>query len=473
MKKNLTLLFAGVLGLLAACSAPESELTPDKAIELTPDEAREIAKEAYIYANPVVDLYRVMYTYFVDKDGSEYKAPWNQLKNIARVYTSDDRAIQTPNSDTPYSFIGFDLRSEPMVLIVPEIEEGRYFSIQLNDLYTHIFDYIGTRATGNGGGTFLIAGPNWKGNEPDGITKVIHSETEFAMAGYRTQLFNAEDLKNVKKIQAGYKAMPLSEYLGEPAAEAAASIDFVKPLTADGIKKSPEVFSQLNFVLQFCPPHKSEAELMKRFAKLNIGAGKKFKFSDFTPEIQQAIGQGIGDAWAEFMALKDRASQGEVGSAEIFGSREHLQNNYLYRMTASVLGLLGNAAAEALYPSYYVDADGQKLDGANNYTIYFAEGHLPPVKAFWSMTMYEQPSSLMVANPINRYLINSPMLSQFKRDASGGITIYVQNKSPGKDKESNWLPAPDGPFSVVARLYWPDEEALDGSWKQPPMLKVE
>lgn len=211
---------------------------------------------------------------------------------------------------------------------------------------------------------------------------------------------------------------------------------------------------------------------MQQFAKLNIGAGKEFKFSEFTPEIQQAIEQGIGDAWAEFTALKDRASKGEVGSADIFGSREHLQNNYLYRMTASVLGLLGNAAREAIYPTYYVDADGHKLDGANKYTIHFAKDRLPPVKAFWSMTMYEQPSSLLVANPINRYLVNSSMLSQFKRDAKGGITIYVQNKSPGKEKESNWLPAPNGPFSVVARLYWPDIKALDGTWELPPMLKV-
>ena len=464
MKKSLLLLLVCVISILV--------VNAQQGTKLTPKEAREITKEAYIYANPAVDIYRIMYTYFVDKDNPEYKAPWNQIKNIARVYTSDDRAIQTANSDTPYSFVGFDLRSEPMVLIVPKIEEGRYFSIQLNDLYTHIFGYIGTRTTGNDGGVFLITGPNWQGSVPDGITKVIHSETELAISGYRTQLFNPEDLENVKKIQAGYKAIPLSEYLGEPAPEAAAAIDFLKPLTADEIKKSPEVFSQLNYILQFCPPHESETELMKRFEKLNIGAGKTFNFSEFKPEIQQAIGEGIGDAWGDFLALKDRGNKGEIGSAEIFGSREHLQNNYLYRMTAAVLGILGNAAEEAIYPSYYVDADGEKLDGANKYTIYFTKDNLPPVHAFWSMTMYEQPSSLMVANPINRYLINSPMLSEFKWDAKGGITIYVQNESPGKDKESNWLPAPGGPFSVIARLYWPDEKALDGTWKLPPMLKV-
>ncbi|MBA7704647.1 hypothetical protein ES703_113464 [subsurface metagenome] len=211
MKKIGLILSFFALVMLLGCTKEEPVETQKK--ETAPEEAREIAKEAYIYANPAVDLYRVMYTYFVDKDNPEFKAPWNQIKNIARVYTSDDRTVQTANSDTPYSFVGFDLRSEPMVLIVPKIEEGRYFSIQLNDLYTHIFGYIGTRTTGNDEGVFLIAGPDWKGKVPKGITKVIRSETELALSGYRTQLFNPEDLENVKKIQAGYKAIPLSEYL--------------------------------------------------------------------------------------------------------------------------------------------------------------------------------------------------------------------------------------------------------------------
>ena len=158
-------------------------------------ETREIAKEAYTYANPVVDSYRILYSSFVDRNDPEYKAPWNQLKNIARVYTPHDKAVQTPNSDTPYSWLGLDLRTEPLVLTVPQIEQGRYYSIQLIDLYTHIFDYIGTRTTGNDGGSFLIAGPSWQGKTPDGITKIIRSETDLAVALYRTQLFNPDDLK--------------------------------------------------------------------------------------------------------------------------------------------------------------------------------------------------------------------------------------------------------------------------------------
>ena len=222
----------------------------------------------------MVDSYRIQYAYFVDRESPEFKAPWNQLHNIPRVYTPDDKAVQTPNSDTPYSLVGMDLRAEPIVLTVPAIEKERYFSIQLIDAYTFNFDYIGSRTTGNDGGSFLIAGPGWKGETPKGVKKVIRSETELVLAVYRTQLFNPGDLDNVKKVQAGYKAQPLSAFLGSPRPKAAPAIDFIKPLTPEAQKTSLEFFNVLNFVLQFCPTHPSETELMARFAKIGVGAGR-------------------------------------------------------------------------------------------------------------------------------------------------------------------------------------------------------
>src|SRR5580704_7903138 len=168
---------------------------------VTPAQARAIAKEAYVYGYPMVDSYRIQYAYFVDRGNPEYKAPWNQIRNFSRVFTPEDKAVQTPNSDTPYSFLGMDLRAEPVVLTVPPIEEERYFSIQLIDAYTFNFDYIGSRSTGNDGGRFLIAGPDWKGDEPPkGVKKVIRAETELVLAPYRTQLFNPGDIDNVKKV---------------------------------------------------------------------------------------------------------------------------------------------------------------------------------------------------------------------------------------------------------------------------------
>jgi hypothetical protein len=454
---------------IGGCQNP----TAAEARALTPEDARAIAKEAYIYANPVVDNYRVFHGAFVDEANPEYKTPINQLVNLARVYTHEDRAVQTPNSDTPYSWLALDLRAEPYVLTVPKIEEERYFSIQLIDLYTHNFAYVGSRATGNDGGHFLIAGPGWKGDVPEGITKAIHAETELVIAVYRTQLFNPADIDNVKAVQAGYQAQPLSAFLGQPAPEAAPAIDFIAPLTREEITESPRVFQQLNFVLQFCPTHPSEQATMARFTQLGIGAGETFDWDAFSPDIQEAIGQGIADAWADFTALKERADAGEIGSGDVFGTREHLQNNYLHRMAGAVLGIWGNSEAEAIYPSYYIDADGEKLDGAERYTLRFAPGELPPVHSFWSLTMYELPESLMVENPINRYLLNSPMLDDFVRDDDGGITLYLQHDSPGEELEPNWLPAPKGPFSAVMRLYWPKPEALDGTWSMPPLERVE
>ena len=460
-----------LMGVLIAVFAFLSSCT-QKEKEVTPEEARAIAKEAYIYGNPAVDGYRIMYSYFVDSSSPDYKAGWNEIKNIPRVYTHEDRAVQTPNSDTPYSFLALDLRTEPMVLTVPPMEEDRYFSIQLIDLYTHNFEYLGSRTIGNDGGQFLIAGSGWNGKVPDGITKKIESETELMLSIYRTQLYNPKDLDKVKEIQEGYKVQPLSKFIGEPAPRAAPEIDFIAPLSQEEIRESPKVFEQLNFVLQFCPTHPSEKELMKRFAKLNIGAGKAFNYDSFSPEIQEAIGQGIADAWADFANLKKRADAGEVTSGEVFGTREYLQNNYLYRMAAAVLGIWGNSEAEAIYPSYYVDADGEALNGTNNYTLRFEPGELPPANSFWSLTMYELPESLLTDNPLDRYLLNSTMVDGFVRDDDGGITLYLQHESPGKDKDPNWLQAPKGPFSSIMRLYWPKEEALDGSWQLPPLKRI-
>ncbi|MDZ7624369.1 MAG: DUF1254 domain-containing protein [Ignavibacteriaceae bacterium] len=461
---NVAILLIAIISLaLTSCSR-----------EVTPEEARQISKEAYIYGFPMVDSYRIMFAYFVDKENPEYKTSFNQIKNIPRVYTPEDKAVQSPNSDTPYSMMGLDLRAEPIVLTVPLIEKDRYFSIQLVDQYTFNFDYIGSRTTGNNGGSYLIAGPNWNGEKPEGINKVFKSETEFVLAIYRTQLFNPSDLDNVIKIQDGYKAQTLSEFLGKPAPPPAPIIDFITPLTPEEEKTSLKFYDILNFWLQFCPIDPSETELMSRFAKIGIGGGMNFDSENLSPEIKEAIEQGMKDAWIELSEFeKTELVTNKVTSGDVFGTRTYLKNNYLYRFAAAVIGIFGNSKDEAMYPFYRTDAAGNALNGKeNNYTIYFAPDAFPPVNAFWSLTMYNLPQSLLAANPINRYLINSPMLPELKKDANGGVTIYIQNNSPGKEKESNWLPAPDGPFWMALRLYWPKQAALDGSWKQPPLETV-
>jgi hypothetical protein len=440
----------------------------------TPDEARAIAQEAYIYGFPLVDSYRIQYSYFVDRSSAEFKAGWNTLSNTARVFTPDDKAVQTPNSDTPYSFLGADLRAEPLVISVPAIDKSRYYSLQFIDMYTFNFAYVGSRATGSDAGHFLLAGPNWKGETPPGIKAIIRSETELAFVLYRTQLFDPGDIENVKKIQADYKVAPLSQFLATAAPPAPPAIDFIKPLSVADEKSSLEFFNVLNFILQFCPTHPSEVQLMARFAKLGIGAHGTFDTKTLTPELREAVQAGMRDAWDTFKTLKEtQIDTGKRTSADIFGTRAFQNGSHLDRMAAAILGIYGNSKDEAIYPVYFVDDGKKPLNGTHDYALRFAPDQLPPVNAFWSLTLYELPSSLLSANPLNRYLINTPMLPDLTRDENGGITLHVQHEPPGKVREANWLPAPPGPFFAVMRLYWPKPAALNGAWTPPPLLAGE
>lgn len=465
MNVMLRALIATLLLLLGFTVGHAEAQAPD----LGPAEARAIAKEAYIYGFPMVDSYRIQHAYFVDRGNAEFKATWNQIGNVGRVFTPEDRAIQGPNSDTPYSFLGADLRAEPLVLTMPEVERGRYYVAQFIDIYTHNFAYVGTRTTGNGAARYLLAGPGWKGRAPRGIRAIIRSETEFALVMYRTQLFEPADIENVRKVQAGYKVQTLSQFLGRPAPAAAPAIDFVRPLTVEEERTSPAFFDILGFLLQYAPAHPSEQALRARFVRLGIVPGKRFDVARMNPELRAAVEAGMADAWRDYAALPSHLS-----SVDFFGTRRSLQNNYLYRMAGAVRGIYGNSKDEAIYRGYLTDASGQALDGKRGrYQLRFASGQLPPVNAFWSLTMYDLPARLLVANPLKRYLINSPMLSRLARDPDGGITIYIQRESPGADKESNWLPAPDGRFLMALRAFWPKAELRDGSWSQPPMDRVD
>jgi hypothetical protein len=273
MRRILPICLALLLTTACGRSSQEGPLagTGSATASITAAEARAIAREAYIYGFPLVDSYRIQYFYSVDKTNPEYKGAWNEVHSTARVYTPDDRTVQTPNSDTPYSTVAYDLRAEPVVLVVPKMEKQRYYSLQFIDLYTHNFAYLGSRTTGNDGATVLLAGPDWKGETPKGVDSIIRSETQRGLVVYRTQLFNPSDLENVKKVQAGYTARPLSAFQGQLAPTPAPPIDFIKPLTAEQERTSPEFFEILNFVLRFCPTVPSETELMQRFRQPAAG----------------------------------------------------------------------------------------------------------------------------------------------------------------------------------------------------------
>ncbi len=432
------------------------------------NQTQSIAKQAYVYGFPLVDLYRIMFGYFIDPKSPAYKTSFNAVYNSANVYTPADTTVQTPNSDTPYSFVALDLRVQPLVLTLPAIEKSRYYSVQLVDQYTFNFDYLGSRTTGNSGGDFLIAGPEWRGSIPKGIKKLVRSDTEFAMALIRTQLIGPSDLDNVKKIQAGYAVRPLSVYMNAPGPEVPPSIAWIAPLPPKDERTSLKFFNVLSFVLWFCPTDPSEVALRKSFESIGIVPGKKFDLASMSPARQAELTAGMTAGQKEI----DVARAAVTSANDLFGSRAQMHNNYLNRAVGAQYGILGNTAAEAVYLGYDRDADGKPLVGTSKYVVRFAKGNLPPVNAFWSLTMYDLPQQLLVANPLDRYLINSPMLPTLKQDADGGITLYFQHGSPGKDKESNWLPSPAGSFLVLLRCYWPQDAILSGAWKQPPMTSV-
>lgn len=449
--------------------------------KLNPKEAKEIAKEAYVYGLPMVLNYKTMHNYVVDKKSPEYKGELNDLACMARVYTPEDKAIVTPNSDTPYCMVWGDMRAEPLVLTIPEIEKERFYEVQLVDLFTHNFAYVSTIATGNVPGKYLITGPDWKGEVPKGINEVIPCETDLFFSIIRTQLFNPDDLKNVKATQDAYRLEPLSSYLGVKSPAAAPALDYQK--WKEGDQFTAAAFTYIDFMLTLVETPQEEQALMKRFAKIGLGTEGNFDINTFSPEIQKAIEEGVKEGFAETEAFLAKESTDPLSSAKVFGTREFLNKSakenyklddlFLLRAAAAHQGIYGNSGDEAIYPTYLVDAQGDPFDASqNNYTLTFKKGELPPVKAFWSLTMYDGKTQLLIDNPLNRYLLNSPMMDQFVVTEDGSLTFYIQKESPGKKLEPNWIPAPDGPFYAVLRLYGPEKEALEGKWVNPPLVKV-
>lgn len=440
-----------------------------------------VAQEAYVYSFPMLVAYKVLYDYNVDEKSGAYVGPFNQIKNEARVYSPKDAAVSTPNSDTPYSFAQLDLRAEPMVICLPAIDPKRYYDVQLTDMYTFNFGYMGSRTTGSDAGCYMVTNAGWSGETPKDIAKVFTSETDFALTIFRTQLFNADDLPNVEKVQAGYKVEPLSAFLGTAAPAPAPAIDWPAPSAAMFGADFPKY---LNFLLQFMPDSAvpaSEQALRASFSDLGIASDKPFDAAKLSAEQQAALGAGIKAGLAQITTTSDSVGKTingwQIGAAA--GDRAFYNGNWALRAAGAKLGIYGNSEDEATYPFTRADVHAVPLDGSqHNYTLTFPAGQLPPVNAFWSVTMYDGATQLLIDNPINRYLINSPMLPDLQTNADGSLTLYIQHESPGKDREANWLPAPAGPMFVVMRLYWPSTDALsvlppgEGTWVPPGIMPV-
>lgn len=459
--RKFIVLFVFCISFLSLTLAGEIELTAD------PDEAREIAKQAYIFAYPMLEDFKTMTIQAIRPE------LFNQFVHSKKLRGPDYKEIVRPNNDNIYSALWLDLRSEPFVVSVPAVED-RYYSFQMIDMYTHNFAYVGTRATGTGARTFVISGPSWKGETPPGVDDVFHSEGSFVLCLVRIAVdMEVEgDLKKVLEIQKGHEIQSLSSYLNEEAPPAA-DLDIFP--TYDRTKaESVEYISYFNFLLGQLEIHPSEKKLIEQFGMIGIGPNLTFNVTSMRTDIQKAVEDGIKEALEIIENPGEMVGISKNGwnlTKRIFGSREEMQGEYEVRAAAAYLGLYGNSLEEAYCPNSLVDANGDKYDGSKfNYVLSFKSDELPPLepKGFWSITMYNE-SQFLVANQINRYSIGNRTNMKYEED--GSLVIYIQRESPGVDRESNWLPAPDGIFSVSMRIYLPSPKALDPLYCPPPVIK--
>ncbi|NJD33167.1 MAG: DUF1254 domain-containing protein [Gammaproteobacteria bacterium] len=437
-------------------------------------QALEAGVEAVVYGLPLVimDITRAKTTNVAQVEA--FAAPVNQFANVREFPDASFKDVVRANVDTLYSSAWLDLSKEPIVLSVPDTK-GRYYLMPMMDAWTNIFASPGKRTTGTKAGNFAVTGPGWTGTLPAGVTE-LKSPTNMVWIIGRTQTNGPKDYAAVHKIQDGFKLTPLSSF-GKPytppegtvdpnADMKTAPVDQLKAMSADAF------FNRMAMLMKDNPPPASEAPVLEKLKAIGIVPGEKFDASKLDPAVAKGLENSVSVALEKLLAASK-----ETG-APVNGWRVppmvlgNYGTEYGARAVVALIGLGANLPQDAVYPSAFVDGDGQALDGANRYVIHFDKDSTPPVQAFWSITMYDA-SSFFVANPINRYAVSSWM--PFRKNPDGSLDIYLQAESPGKDKESNWLPAPAAPFNVTLRMYWPTEtppSIMDGSWKPPAVTKA-
>jgi hypothetical protein len=439
--------------------------------DMAPDEVRAIAEEAYVFGFPLVlmDVTQRVITAVARPDPSQQKAPINQFLHLQRFPDASFTTVVSPNADTLYSAASLDVSKEPIVLSVPEMGD-RYYLMPLLDAWTNVMASPGTRTTGQGKGAFAIVGPHWSGELPAGV-KEIRSPTNIVWLIGRTQTNGARDYDAVHAIQSKYRLTPLSawgtDYHPPDEVPVDTSVDTKTAPVQQVVRMSAEAFfARLTALMVGNPPTKADAPAMARFSKIGIEPGKRFALADLDAAIARSIQDGVRSAFEKLAALAKKRHGENQGGWEVVMGLGSYGTNYPTRALVALVGLGANLSQDAIYPFSVKDVKGNNLNGANRYTIRFAKGQHPPVNAFWSVTMYND-KHFFVDNPLDRYAIGDR--NELKIDKDGSLTLYVQNESPGKDKESNWLPAPKGPFNMILRMYWPKSEVLEGQWKCPPI----
>lgn len=436
-------------------------------------ELRSIARDAYTFLFPMLMGYRYLYGSFLRPDLPSHMVPVNTLGGQPRTLDHTFRDVITPNADTPYSMAALDLRAEPLLLSVPTVDD-RFYHVQFEDLWGHNAHYVGTRTTGTGPGTYLLAGPRWDGDVPDDVDDVFRFETDIVFVIGRTQLLGPDDVERLGSIMSAYDLRPLSAHTGDTPA-APPTRDW--PDWIDEASRDERFVGLANALLPLCRPfHPEDVPHLERYAAIGVGPGEPFPPEGLDEGALSAIRGGVEDA-RRAMAASVETLGGKVNGwvlAWVFGDRDFFDGDHLLRAAGALAGWGGNDAAEAVYPTAREDAAGDPLHGDHRYRLTF--GQRPPAEAFWSVTMYDTSydgtAGYLVENPIGRYLVNSTTEGLIEA-ADGSLTLTIQRQQPDTDEgRANWLPAPAGPFYLVLRIYLPGPAALDGSWQPPPIERI-
>jgi hypothetical protein len=441
----------------------------------TTNSTRAAAKDAYVYGYPLVlmDATRSRMTNVPSPSGND--APVGQFASVRAFPDATFTDVVSPNADTLYSVAWLDLAQGPIVLSVPDTN-GRYYLIEMLDGWTNVFASPGKRTTGTGKTDFAVTGPGWSGTLPVGL-KEIKSPTSLVWIIGRTQTNGKADYGAVHAIQDGYKLTPVSVW-GKPytppkdvPVDPKANMK-TPPVELVGAMDAATFFNRLAMLMKNNPPATADGTMVAKMASIGIAPGQPFDLNKNGSDAAKAISDGVEDGKKRAVELGQNPGIAKImnGWMLITSVVGEFGTNYEARTGVAVFGLGANVVADAFYPVARVDGDGQPLNGANKYLVHFDKVQTPPVNAFWSLTMYNAKQAF-VANPIDRYAIGDRDKLTFNSD--GSLDIYVQHDSPGKDRESNWLPADAGSFNVVMRMYWPKETAFNGAWSPPPIKKTD
>jgi len=469
MKKKLAILF-GLLPILPTLGLGMSGLVHAESDIPKEGNLTEITKQAYIYVLPLDIMYRTRWQAIFNSE-NPYHGNLNEFRHGRRLADPSSRAVTAPNNDTLYSSAWLDLAPEPVVLHVPDTA-GRYYHVQFMDFYTNNFADVGRRATGTREGDYLVTGPGYAGETPAGLP-VIKSPTNAVWLICRILIDGPEELSKVHALQDQLRLTPLSTWKGRAPGSAPAKPPrtWIRPDPED-----PQNFLAVaNLAMTENPPPKSEEPLMQEFKRIGVGPGQTFDLKRFSEAERGEILLGIEQAKQE---LRGGAGQRPRGGSPWNVPGPDLGRygtNYLLRAMVAVAGLGALTREEAMYIGTTIDADGNRLDGRYHYVLRFPKGGLPPVDAFWSLTMYKtEPDlrSFLVENSIGRYSVGDRTRG-LKYGEDGSLSIYIQHDSPGPDKESNWLPAPSTVFRLSLRAYQPRQELLEGRYVVPPVRRVD